>query len=61
MKTVGFPASGYNALNVPANLFAVAFARNHVPISTDANLTGASLFTSDKPMGDKIVNWITGK
>ncbi len=47
------PEGGMSALNVPASLLAAAFARNHVPMSNEANLTGASFETIDKPMGDK--------
>lgn len=44
---------GINALSVPANLLAAAFARNHVPISNDDKRTGASLLTILNPIGDK--------
>src|SRR5574343_1930885 len=50
---VVFPASGYKALKTPASLLAAAFAKNQTAIISDANLNGASLFTNDKPMGDK--------
>lgn len=44
---------GINALKVPANLFATAFARNQVPIIKEERRTGASLLTILKPIGDK--------
>ena len=49
----GFPFSGYNPLSIPANLFAVADDKNHTPINKDAKRGGESLFTIDKPIGDK--------
>jgi hypothetical protein len=45
--------SGYNALNTPASLFAAELAKNHTAISKDANLKGASLFTNERPIGDR--------
>ena len=47
------PASGYKAESIPANLFAVAFAKNQTPINNEANRAGANLFTMDNPIGDK--------
>src|SRR5687767_708808 len=45
--------SGYNALIVPASLLPVAIAMNHIPIMSEVNRPGASLFTMDKPIGLK--------
>ena len=59
MKDVVFGASplspppGINADNVPANLFAAAFAKNHVPINKDENLAGDSLETIERPIGER--------
>ena len=44
---------GINALSVPANLFATAFAKNHVPIIKDERRIGANLLTMLNPIGDK--------
>lgn len=44
---------GIKADNVPANLFAAAFAKNHVPISKEDKRSGANLLTMLKPIGDK--------
>src|SRR6188508_411199 len=44
---------GISALRVPANLLAAALARNQVPIIRDESLSGASLETIDKPMGER--------
>ena len=44
---------GIKALNVPANLFAAAFAKNQVPIIKDDKRKGANLETIDNPIGDK--------
>ena len=44
---------GINALNVPANLFAAALAKNQVPIINEDKRNGANLETIDKPIGDK--------
>ena len=49
-----FPASGYSVLNVPASLLEVAIDKYHTPISNEANRTGDSLLTMDKPMGDRL-------
>jgi len=54
INDLGFPASGYKPLNMPANLLAVAIDKYHIPISKEANRTGASLLTIDKPIGDNI-------
>src|SRR5688500_7282420 len=50
---VVLPSSGYNALKIPASLFAAALARNHTAISKEANLKVANLFTRERPIGDK--------
>ena len=47
------PSPGYNAPRVPASLLPPALEINQTPIRIDPKRTGASLFTSDKPIGDK--------
>ena len=53
-KDVVFPPDGYKALKTPASLFAAAFARNHTAINKEANFNGASLFTNERPIGDRL-------